>query len=162
MELKKIISGIENLKSKGDLEIDIKKIECNSKNVTPNSLFIAIKGYEFDGHEYINEALENGATAIMLDISADFKKIKIPNDITVIIAADTRKALAKASCNFFGNPSKYFKLIGVTGTKGKTTTVAPTTKTQTVTKYRYQWSQLESIDGWERTGETRYVNASSK
>ena len=122
MELKKIISGIDNLKSKGDLEIDIKKIECNSKNVTSNSLFIAIKGYDFDGHEYINEAIENGAIAVMLDMSADFKKIKIPDGITVIIAADTRKALANVSCNFFGNPSKYFKLIGVTGTKGKTTT----------------------------------------
>ena len=45
MELKKLLTGIENLKSKGDLEIDIKKVECNSKNIKPNSLFIAIKGY---------------------------------------------------------------------------------------------------------------------
>ena len=44
MELKKLLTGIENLKSKGDLEIDIKKVECNSKNIKPNSLFIAIKG----------------------------------------------------------------------------------------------------------------------
>ena len=58
----------------------------------------------------------------MLDMSADFKKIKIPKDITVIITDDTRKAIAKVACNFFGNPSMYFKLIGVTGTKGKTTT----------------------------------------
>ena len=122
MELKKLLTGIENLKSKGDLEIDIKKVECNSKKVKPNSLFIAIKGYDFDGHEYIDEAIENGATAVMLDMSADFKKIKIPKGITVIITDDTRKALARVSCNYFGNPSRYFKLIGVTGTKGKTTT----------------------------------------
>ena len=122
MELKKILSGIENLKSKGNLDIDIEKIECNSKNVVPNSLFVAIKGYDFDGHEYVDEAIKNGAIAVMLDMSADFKKIKIPNEVTVIITDDTRKALAKVSCNFFGNPSKYFKLIGVTGTKGKTTT----------------------------------------
>lgn len=122
MELKKLLTGIKNFKSKGDLDLNIKKIECNSKKVIPNSLFIAIKGYDFDGHEYIDEAVKNGATAVMLDMSADFKKIKIPKDITVIITDDTRKALAKVSCNFFGNPSKYFKLIGVTGTKGKTTT----------------------------------------
>ena len=122
MELKKLLTGIENFKSKGDLDIDIKKVECNSKKIKPDSLFIAIKGFDFDGHEYIEEAIENGATAVMLDMNADFKKIKMPKDVTVIITDDTRKALAKVSCNYFGNPSKHFKLIGVTGTKGKTTT----------------------------------------
>ena len=122
MELKKLLLGIENFKSKGDMQLDIKKVASNSKKVVPNSLFVAIKGYDFDGHEYIEEAVKNGAVAIMLDMSADFKKINIPKGITVIITDDTRKALARVSCNFFGNPSRYFKLIGVTGTKGKTTT----------------------------------------
>ena len=122
MELKKLLTGIENFKTKGDVDIDIKKVECNSKKIVPDSLFIAIRGYDFDGHEYVAEAIENGATAVMLDMSADFKKIKIPSGVTVIITDDTRKALARVSCNYFGNPSRYFKLIGVTGTKGKTTT----------------------------------------
>ena len=122
MELKKLLLGIENFKSKGDMQLDIKKVASNSKKVVPNSLFVAIKGYDFDGHEYIEEAVKNGAVAVMLDMSADFKKINIPKGITVIITDDTRKALARVSCNFFGNPSRYFKLIGVTGTKGKTTT----------------------------------------
>ena len=122
MELKKLLTGVENYKSKGDMEIEIKKVECNSKKVVPNSLFIAIKGYDFDGHEYIEEAIANGATAVMLDMSADFKKIKLKPDVTIIITDDTRKALARVSCNYFGNPSRYFKLIGVTCTKGKTTT----------------------------------------
>ena len=122
MELKKLLTGIENFKSKGDMEIDIKKVESNSKKVGPDTLFVAVKGYDFDGHQYVNEAIEKGATAVMLDMSADFKNIKIPNGVTVIITDDTRKALARVSCNYFGNPSRYFKLIGVTGTKGKTTT----------------------------------------
>ena len=122
MELNSLLKGLENFRTKGDLNINIANVESNSKKVTQDTLFIAIKGFDFDGHEYVAEAIENGATAVMLDMSADFKKIKIPNGVTVIITDDTRKALARVSCNFYGNPSRYFKLIGVTGTKGKTTT----------------------------------------
>ena len=122
MELKKLLTGIENFKTKGDVEIDIKKVESNSKKVGPDTLFVAVKGYDFDGHQYVNEAIEKGATAVMLDMSADLKNITIPKGVTVIITDDNRKALARVSCNYYGNPSKFFKLIGVTGTKGKTTT----------------------------------------
>lgn len=122
MELKKILSGINNIKVRGNLEIDIKKVESNSKKITEGSLFVAIKGFDFDGHEFVNEAIKNGAVAVMLDISADLKNIKVPSSVTVILSEDTRYGLAIASANFFGNPSKRFKLIGVTGTKGKTTT----------------------------------------
>jgi len=121
MELNKILKGIENIKIKGDSELDIKQIEDNSKNVKANALFVAVKGYDYDGHNFIDEAIKNGATAIMIDMSADLKSIKIPKGITVIISTDTRESLALAACNFCGNPSKKFKLIGVTGTKGKTT-----------------------------------------
>ena len=122
MELKKILNGMENYKSKGDLNIDIVSIEDNSKNVKPGSLFVAVKGFDFDGHEFINEAISNGAIAVILDISADLKKIKIPDNITVIIVENSRIALAVVACNFYSNPSRKFTLIGVTGTKGKTTT----------------------------------------
>ena len=90
MELKKILAGIENIKTRGDETLDIKSIENNSKNVKDGSLFIAIIGYEDDGHNYVNEAIENGAVAVMLDAKADFSKIKMKPGITVIIAQDTR------------------------------------------------------------------------
>ena len=122
MELKKILIGIENYKSKGDMEIDVLSIEDNSKNVKPGCLFVAVKGFDFDGHKFIEEAIENGAKAIIIDINADIKGIKIPDDITIVIVEDSRIALAVAACNFYGNPSKKFTVIGVTGTKGKTTT----------------------------------------
>ncbi len=122
MKLKDLLKGIENFKIKGDLELDIKNVENNSKNVTEGSLFVAIKGFDFDGHEFVSEAIEKGAIAVMLDMSADLKKVKIPKGMTVIIAEDTRMGLAKIACNFYENPSSKFKLIGVTGTKGKTTT----------------------------------------
>lgn len=122
MELKKLLKGVENYKIKGDEGLNIKKIESNSKKIIEDSLFIAIKGFDVDGHDYVEEAIENGAIAVVLDMNANLKKIKISKDITVVIVDDTRKALAQISCNYFGNPSKEFRLVGVTGTKGKTTT----------------------------------------
>lgn len=122
MELKKILIGLENLKAKGSLEIEVTGLESNSKNVKPGYMFIAIKGFSVDGHEYINSAIEAGAKVVMVQEGCDLKKIKLPEDVTLIMAKDTREALAICSCNFYGNPSQKFKLIGVTGTKGKTTT----------------------------------------
>ncbi len=122
MKLSKILVGLENLKAKGDLDIDITGLESNSKNVKEGYLFIAIKGFSVDGHDYINNAIEAGAKAIMVQEGCDLKKIKLPSDVTLIMAKDTRHALAICSCNFYNNPSRKFRLIGVTGTKGKTTT----------------------------------------
>ena len=121
MELKKILVGIDGLKAKGSLDIDVTGIDCNSKNIKPGNMFIAIKGFSTDGHAYINDAIKAGAKVVMLQEGCDLKTIKIPADITVLMSKDTRQALAICSCNFYGNPSRKFKLIGVTGTKGKTT-----------------------------------------
>ncbi len=123
MKLKEILTGLEGLKVRGDLEIDITGIDKDSRNIKENSLFIAIKGFSEDGHEYIEKAIEQGATAVMLEEGASLETVKkLPKEITVIVAKDTRYALAICSCNFYGNPSRKFKLIGITGTKGKTTT----------------------------------------
>ena len=122
MELKKILVGLEGLKAKGKLDLDITGLESNSKNIKEGYMFIAIKGYSVDGHDYINNAIEAGAKVVMVQEGCDLKKIKLPADVTIIMAKDTREALAICSCNFYGNPSRKFKLIGVTGTKGKTTT----------------------------------------
>ena len=122
MKLINILNGLNNYKIKGNQELEIANIANDSRKVTPNSLFVAIRGYNFDGHDFIAEAIKNGAIAVMLDMSADLRKVTLPQGITVVIIQDTRLALAISSCNFYGNPSRYFKLIGVTGTKGKTST----------------------------------------
>ena len=122
MRLKEMLVGLEGLKAKGDLNIDIKKIVNNSKEATEGSLFVAIKGFKVDGHKYITSAIENGAKAILIEEGANLKELKVPNDVTIVMAKDTREALAVVSNNYYGNPSRKFKLIGITGTKGKTTT----------------------------------------
>ncbi len=124
MELKNILVGLNNLKVRGSLDLNIDHIQNNSKKIVANDMFVAIKGFESNGHEHIAEAIKNGAKVIMAEQDEmDKNKLKeIPEDITVIIAEDTRYALAIAACNYYGNPSRKMKLIGVTGTKGKTTT----------------------------------------
>lgn len=122
MELRKILVGIEGLKAKGSLDLDISSIECDYRNVKQGSLFVAINGFEVDGHTFINKAIEKGAKAIIFEEGTDYRNFVNINNITLIMAPNTRLALSLCSCNFYDNPSKKIKIIGITGTKGKTTT----------------------------------------
>ncbi len=122
MKLKRILMGIDNLKARGELDIEISNVTSDSREVVEGSLFIAIRGFETDGHRYIEKAIENGAKAIMIEEGFEYKTIKALANVVLIMAKDTRYALAICGCNFYDNPSEKFKLIGVTGTKGKTTT----------------------------------------
>ena len=117
MKLSKIL---KNTNIKIDNDIDIKNISINSKNIEKDSLFVAIKGYIRDGHDYIDEAINNGASVIIVDNDRynDFKD----RNALILPVDNSRKICSIIACNFYNNPSKEFKLIGVTGTKGKTTT----------------------------------------
>ena len=106
MELKKILSGIEGLKAKGNLDIDVTNIECDSKKIQKGDMFVAIKGYDSDGHDYIDEAIENGASVIVIQEGSNISKKKLNDDITIIMANNTRELLAISACNFYQNPSK--------------------------------------------------------
>lgn len=124
MELKSVLSGLENLKVKGSLDINISDIKNDSRAVQEGDMFVAVKGFEVNGHEHIEEAIANGAKVILVQENEIQKSTlkNLPDDITIIVATDTRYALAIVSCNYYKNPSRKMKLIGVTGTKGKTTT----------------------------------------
>ena len=122
MNLKKILLGIDGIKAKGELDREVTTIENNSKEVKDGSMYFAIKGFTTDGTKYIPDAIKNGAKVILVDDTFDIKSVAIPEDVTLIVVPDARYAMAICACNFYDNPSKKIKLIGVTGTKGKTTT----------------------------------------
>lgn len=124
MELTSILSGLEGLKVKGSLEVKVKQIQSDSSKIKEGDMFIAIDGFEVDGHSYISEAITKGAKVIMAQADKITKEMvkDLPDDTTFILAPNTRHAIAICACNYYKNPSKKLKLIGVTGTKGKTTT----------------------------------------
>ena len=101
----------------GSTDVAIEKMEFDSRKVSENDVFIAIRGTISDGHEFIETAINNGAIAIICD---SFPEI-IVSGITYIKVNDTNKAMAFMAANYFENPSQKLKLIGITGTNGKTT-----------------------------------------
>jgi len=122
MNLRQLLNGLEGLKAKGNLDQEINKVEMDSRKVSNGDMFIAIKGFDADGHEYIQDAIKNGAIAVVVEEGFDLTKISISKEISLIVAPNTRRALAIVASNYYEHPSKKFKLIGITGTKGKTTT----------------------------------------
>jgi UDP-N-acetylmuramoyl-L-alanyl-D-glutamate--2,6-diaminopimelate ligase len=117
MNLSSLLNGIKISSLTGDEEIDIKGIAFDSRQVTKDFLFVAVKGTKTDGHEYINTAIKAGATAII----CESLPINPENTISWIVTDDSAAALGIVSSNFYGNPSSSLKLTGVTGTNGKTT-----------------------------------------
>ncbi len=117
MKLDNILRGINIISVSGNRETAIENIIFDSRNATAGSLFVAVRGTRNDGHDYITSALKAGAVAVICE--------KIPDNpdpqVCWIKTADPAKALGQASSNFFNNPSSSLKLVGVTGTNGKTT-----------------------------------------
>lgn len=123
MKLENVIEGLKVIQLAGEVERkDISSIEYDSRNVKQSSLFVAIKGFNTDGHKYVMEAISKGAIAIAIeDDSSISNDYLIHQNITKILVKDSRKALAQISSKFYKDPSKKIKIVGVTGTNGKTT-----------------------------------------
>lgn len=100
-------------------DVEISDIQFDSRKVTKGTLFVAQRGTKVDGHDYIESALDRGAVAVMCE-----RKPAVARDgVAYAVAADTNRALGLAAANYYGHPSEQLKLVGITGTNGKTTTV---------------------------------------
>src|SRR5690554_3084620 len=115
--LKQLIKSLECLQVIGSTDIAIAKIQFDSRAVSDNGLFIAVKGTLTDGHLFIDKAIEKGASAIICE---DIPK-EINNSITYIQVSNSALSLALVAAEFYGHPSNKLKLVGITGTNGKTT-----------------------------------------
>ncbi|MDW8331022.1 MAG: UDP-N-acetylmuramoyl-L-alanyl-D-glutamate--2,6-diaminopimelate ligase [Cyclobacteriaceae bacterium] len=116
-ELKDILYGVNITSSVGDMNVEVKDICFDSRQVTKGSLFVAVKGTQTDGHQYIDRAVQQGAVAIVCEQLPD----TLYEKSTCVTVKDSARALGIIAANFFGAPSQKLKLTGVTGTNGKTT-----------------------------------------
>jgi len=119
MKLLELLRKCDYITDSGSLGINITDVIYDSRKVVPGCAFVALKGYNVDGHKFIPDAVERGAKALIVEDEG----IKYPG-VTVVRVKDARATLAKMSVEYFGRPATQLTTIAVTGTKGKTTTVA--------------------------------------
>ncbi len=117
--LSELLEDVKVLESHGNLETHISSISLDSRNIEQNSLFIALVGNVLDGHIFIDEVIKKGAKVIVYE--KDLNEWK--SGVTYIKVNNTHEVVGIIANNFYGNPSKHLKLVGVTGTNGKTTIV---------------------------------------
>ncbi len=116
-ELKKLLERLEYECIQGNTDISISELVYDSRKAAKDDLFVCIKGTVVDGHKFIEEVAAKGVSVVVVQ-----EEVKAPEGVTVIKVADTRYALAMLSAAFFDYPAETLKVIGITGTKGKTTT----------------------------------------
>jgi len=117
MLLSKLLNKLKYKSLHGDIEIDISGLHFDSRSVVKNNLFVAMKGVSVDGHKYIESSIEKGCKAIVCECLPE----KLESGVSYIEVEDASIALATLSSNYYDNPSSKIKIVGVTGTNGKTT-----------------------------------------
>lgn len=115
LKLSEILKDLSALEIHGDTDIEITSITNDSRECKGGTLFVAVRGFQTDGHKYISSAVSLGASAVICEEYTD------GIDAVQIIVSDSRRGEAIAAASFYGNPSRKFKLVGITGTNGKTT-----------------------------------------
>lgn len=118
MELKKLLNGTECREIHGKTDVEINAVQFDSRKITKGDLFVAQRGVSADGHAYIEKAITLGAVAVV----CEELPATLSDNVTYILTGDSSRALGIIAGNYYGNPSRALKLVGVTGTNGKTTT----------------------------------------
>ena len=117
MKLSELLKNVKVITSQGDIDIEIKDVNIDSRKIGNGHLFIAMKGTQVDGHKFINKAIELGASAILLEDMPE----ELNEKVSYVQVASTEEEAGKVATMFYGEPSRKLKLVGVTGTNGKTT-----------------------------------------
>lgn len=117
MNLAELIEELRGCVVDGNPSVEVSSIEYNSRKTTSGALFIAIKGFKADGHDYVNDAIKRGAVAVVVE-----RDVETPFEICKVMVPDSREALSHISSVYYGTPSRKLDITGVTGTNGKTTT----------------------------------------
>ncbi len=115
--LKDILSGVTVLSANGSVDVNVNAIVFDSRKAAEGTAFVAIKGTAVDGHSFIDGVIEKGCTVIIAE-----HEVNVPANVTLIVTDNSSKALALMATNFYNHPSEKLKLVGITGTNGKTTT----------------------------------------
>ena len=136
--LKDILSGVTVLSANGSVDVNINAIVFDSRKATERTAFVAIKGTVVDGHSFINSVIEKGCNVIITE-----HEVKVPANVTLIVTDNSSKALALMAINFYNHPSEKLKLVGITGTNGKTTTT--TLLYNLFTKLGYKCGLLSTV-----------------
>ncbi|EHK2333968.1 UDP-N-acetylmuramoyl-L-alanyl-D-glutamate--2,6-diaminopimelate ligase [Clostridium perfringens] len=116
MILKSLLKGLDYEVIKGNEESKVQNIRYDNRKIEQGDAFVCVKGFKVDGHSFIGDAIKKGAKTLIVQ-----EDVSVQEDITIIKVRDTRKALAIMSSNYFGNSKDKLKIIGITGTNGKTT-----------------------------------------
>ncbi len=117
MILRVILKNVKTVSETGNLDMEITGVNIDSRRIAPGHLFIALKGTQVDGHQFIEKAITQGASAILCENMPDTLN---PN-VTYVVVESTERCVGPVATTFYGNPSEHTKLVGVTGTNGKTT-----------------------------------------
>ncbi len=142
MILNKIIENIDVIEIIGNDKIEISDIQFDSRQIAKNSLFVAVRGYNVDGHSFIEKAIELGSSVILCEELPQ----NINNKITYIKVNDSSDTLGKIAANFYNNPTSNLRIVGITGTNGKTTIA--TLLYKTFKKLGYKVGLISTIENF--------------
>ena len=117
MKLIELLNDVKTILVEGDVEMEVKGVEIDSRQVKDDYLFVAIRGTQADGHQYIDKAVAQGAKAVLCEQMPDRKA----EGVCYVQVASTEEAVGPVATAFYGKPSEQLQLVGVTGTNGKTT-----------------------------------------